>query len=138
MDNKIAELISKALEARKSSYSPYSGYKVGAALMDGDGRIFKGCNIENASYSATICAERTAFFKAISEGSTSFSAIAIAGGSGDIADDYAYPCGACRQVMSEFCDSDFKVIVAVSIEDYKIYTLDELLPMNFGKGNLGK
>ena len=102
-----SDLLNKAIEASENSYSPYSGFRVGAALLTGDGRIFKGCNIENASYSMTICAERTAFFKAISEDCTEFQAIAVAGSSDDNFSEPCIPCGACLQVMSEFCSSDF-------------------------------
>ncbi|MBR4083765.1 MAG: cytidine deaminase [Lachnospiraceae bacterium] len=131
------ELIQKAMEMTKLSYAPYSGYHVGAALLTKDGRIFTGCNIENASYGATNCAERTAFFKAVSEGIKDFEAIAIVGAPADEAaentfSDYAYPCGICRQVMQEFCTKDFCIIVAKSTEDYKKYTLQELLPFGFG------
>lgn len=131
------ELIQKAIEMTKLSYAPYSGYHVGAALLAKDGRIFTGCNIENASYGATNCAERTAFFKAISEGVNDFEAIAIVGAPADaIAEntfsEYAYPCGICRQVMQEFCKKDFCIIVAKSTEDYQKYTLPELLPYGFG------
>lgn len=127
----IEKLANEALLARANSYSPYSGFKVGAALLCGDGTIFTGCNVENASYPATVCAERTAFLKAVSEGKREFKAIAIAGGSDETPDDYAYPCGICRQVMSEFCKGDFCVIVAKSVSDVKIFTLDELLPARF-------
>ena len=133
------ELIKAALEARRSSYSPYSGYKVGAALYNKDGRIIKGCNVENTSYGLSNCAERTAVFKAVSEGLRDFEAIAIVGGKeeGDDTGDYAYPCGACRQVLREFClPETFKVIVARSVSDYKEHTLSELLPESFGPENL--
>lgn len=120
-------LIEKAVEAAKNAYAPYSMYHVGAALLTKSGKIFTGCNVENASYGATNCAERTAFFKAVSEGFREFEAIAIVSFS-----DYAYPCGICRQVMQEFCDGDFRIIVAKSEEDYKEYTLGELLPFGFG------
>ncbi len=133
------ELIREAFAARRSSYSPYSGYKVGAALYNKDGRIVRGCNVENASYGLCNCAERTAVFKAISEGLQDFEAIAIAGGSeeGDSVSDYAYPCGACRQVLREFVVPEtFKVIVARSETDYKEFTLAELLPDSFGPNNL--
>ena len=119
------------------SYAPYSGYHVGAALLAKNGNIYAGCNIENASYGATNCAERTAFFKAVSEGVKDFEAIAIVGAPADAAaentfSEYAYPCGICRQVMQEFCKKDFGIIVAKSTEDYKKYTLQELLPFGFG------
>lgn len=134
-------LIRAALHARTHSYAPYSNYLVGAALLTDDHTIIEGSNIENASYGATNCAERTAFFKAVSEGFTHFTMIAIAGGP-DTDDkhcvsDFAYPCGICRQVMREFCDPDtFRVIVARSVDDYEIYTLSELLPHSFGPENL--
>lgn len=130
-------LIEKAMAASKLAYAPYSKYHVGAALLAESGEIFTGCNVENASFGATNCAERTAFFKAISEGVTDFKAIAIVGGPADgIGEsqfsEYAYPCGMCRQVMQEFCKPDFKIIVARTVEDYKCYTLQELLPFGFG------
>lgn len=131
------ELIQKAMEMTRISYAPYSGYHVGAALLAKNGNIYTGCNIENASYGATNCAERTAFFKAVSEGVKEFEAIAIVGAPADAAaentfSDYAYPCGICRQVMQEFCKKDFGIIVAKSTEDYKKYKLHELLPFGFG------
>lgn len=126
-------MIRAALEARKSAYTPYSHYQVGAALLAEDGEIISGCNIENASYGATCCAERTAVFKAVSEGKRRFQAIAIAGGlEGEEPVDYAYPCGICRQVLNEFGGEDFKVIIAKSVTDYREYTLKELLPHGFG------
>lgn len=129
----IPDLVKNALCARNQAYAPYSRYKVGAALLTSDGRIYQGCNVENASYGATNCAERTAFFKAISEGTRQFSAIAIAGGPEDKPiTEYAYPCGICRQVMQEFCDPKFQIIVVKSENEYKIMTLDELLPHGFG------
>ena len=135
MDNK--ELIRQALEAREMAYAPYSGFKVGAALLTKEGRVYKGCNIENAGYTPTNCAERTAFFKAVSEGEREFSAIAIVGGKGDLPTDYAYPCGVCRQVMMEFCDpEEFQIILATGKEQYEIFTLKELLPLGFGPNNL--
>lgn len=127
------ELIRAALDARKNAYTPYSHYQVGAALLTEDGEIVSGCNIENASYGAACCAERTAVFKAVSEGKRRFRAIAIAGGAeGAEPGDYAYPCGICRQVLNEFCDENLKVIVAKSTADYREYTLKELLPHGFG------
>ncbi|MCR5754128.1 MAG: cytidine deaminase [Acetatifactor sp.] len=126
-------LIEQALEAKKRAYTPYSHFSVGAALLTRDGRIYQGCNIENASYGATNCAERTAFFKAVSEGETEFVAIAIVGGMKEQKPvEYAYPCGICRQVMNEFADADFQVIVAKSIREYKTYMLSDLLPYSFG------
>lgn len=132
----MEELIRMALKARDNSYCPYSGYRVGAALMDTDGRIFTGCNIENAAFTPSICAERTAFSKAVSEGSRTFKQIAIAGGKKDMPDDYAFPCGVCRQVMAEFCDGDFEIITVINEQKYKINTLQELLPERFGRTNL--
>lgn len=134
------ELIRKALEVRQKAYAPYSGFMVGAALLCKDGRIFTGCNIENASYGATNCAERTAFFKAVSEGYREFTAIAIAGGRKEAQSlEYCAPCGICRQVMSEFCDSDaFLVILPRSEEDYKSYTLGQLLPLGFTSADMEK
>lgn len=133
------QLIENAIEARKMAYTPYSNYKVGAALLSSDNKIIKGCNIENAAYGPTNCAERTAFFKAVSEGVKEFSAIAIVGGlenETDLFSGYAFPCGVCRQVMREFCDSEFEIVVARSVTDYKVYTLGELLPESFGPDNL--
>ena len=137
-DKTIRTLISAAIKARKLSYSPYSHYQVGAALLSEDGQVVTGCNIENAAYTPTNCAERTAFFKAISEGCRDFRAIAIVGSpEGDVLTQYAYPCGVCRQVMMEFCDpSDFQIIVAKSENDYLVKTLQELLPEGFGPDNL--
>ena len=130
-------LISQALRARQRAYAPYSHYQVGAALLTASGEIFTGVNIENASFGATNCAERTAFFKAVSEGRLQFAKIAIAGGiAGEEPKDYAYPCGICRQVMQEFCGEDFQIIVAKSESDYKVYTLKELLPEGFGGESL--
>ena len=127
------DLIQAALEAREMAYVPYSHFTVGAALLTAEGETYQGGNIENASYGATNCAERTAIFKAVSEGRRSFRAIAIAGGMEDKEPvDYAYPCGICRQVMQEFAGEDFRIIVARSVFDYKIYRLEELLPHGFG------
>ena len=133
----IKILIKKALEMRNFSYTPYSHYNVGAALLTADGRIYTGCNIENASFTPTNCAERTAFFKAVSEGVKDFKAIAIVGGAegAEVLDDCS-PCGVCRQVMSEFCKDDFKVICAKSEDDYRIENLTEVLPYRFGPKNL--
>lgn len=131
------QLIKIALEAREKSYSPYSGYKVGAALLTAAGKVYTGCNIENASYTPTNCAERTAFFKAVSEGERSFEAIAIVGGKGDKPTDYAWPCGVCRQVMMEFCNPKiFRVITAIDTGKYVSKTLEEMLPCGFGPDNL--
>ncbi len=133
----VEALAREALKARGSAYAPYSHYTVGASLLTEEGARFTGCNIENASYGATNCAERTAFFKAVSRGERKFLAIAVAGGmEGEEPVDYAYPCGICRQVMREFCSDDFKVIVVKSEGDYREYRLDELLPSGFGGESL--
>lgn len=132
-----SELIRLALEARKMSYAPYSGFKVGAALLTKNGEVYTGCNIENAGYTPTNCAERTAFFKAVSEGKREFEAIAVAGGKGEAPDNYAWPCGVCRQVMAEFCNPEsFRVITAISEMEYVEKTLSEMLPYGFGPDNL--
>ena len=131
------ELIETALKAREFSYSPYSKFRVGAALLAKNGKVYTGCNIESASYTPTNCAERTAFFKAVSEGEREFEAIAIAGGYDGAPTEYSYPCGVCRQVMMEFCDpKSFRVITAVSKEKYLEKTLEEMLPYGFGPSNL--
>lgn len=128
-----------AVSAMKNSYSPYSGYRVGAALLTESGKIFSGCNIENSAFSPTVCAERVAIFKAVSEGEKRFSAIAVAGGKdGSIQGEFP-PCGVCRQVMAEFCSPDFKILaVSNSDGDYSEHTLSELLPMSFSPENLEK
>ena len=124
------KLIEKAIEARKFSYSPYSHFCVGAALLCSDGRVYTGCNIENRAYGPTNCAERTAIFKAVSEGKREFEAIAIVGGEEELV--WCYPCGVCRQVMAEFCDGGrFKIICGKSPYEYRVYTLNELLPEMF-------
>ncbi len=129
----IQRLIAEAYEAKKYSYAPYSNFHVGAALCTVSGRIFRGCNIENAAYSPTNCAERTAFFKAVSEGEREFSGIAIVGDK----DEYLTPCGVCRQVMTEFCDAKtFQIVLARNKTDYRIYTLEELFPGAFSVKNL--
>ena len=132
------DLIEQALKARRSAYAPYSGYKVGAALLCKDGSVYTGCNVENASYGAANCGERTAVFKAVSEGQREFTAIAITGGRDDGEMDFAYPCGICRQVLREFVDPErFMVLVGKSTEDYREMTLEALLPSSFGPDNLG-
>lgn len=131
------ELIETALKAREFSYSPYSKFKVGAALLAQNGKVYTGCNIESASYTPTNCAERTAFFKAVSEGEREFEAIAIAGGYDGAPTEYSYPCGVCRQVMMEFCNpKSFHIITAISKEKYIEMTLEEMLPCGFGPSNL--
>lgn len=133
----IGKLIDTANEQLKFSYTPYSNFKVGAALLAKNGEIFTGCNIENASYTPTNCAERTAFFKAVSEGVRDFQAICIVGGKDGKLTEYTAPCGVCRQVMMEFCNpKTFQIILAVDKERYEIYTLEELMPLGFGPLNL--
>ena len=119
------QLIKAAKQAQALSYSPYSGFKVGAALLCKSGKVYTGCNIENASFSATVCAERTALFKAVSEGEREFSAIAIVGNT-----DLCFPCGVCRQVMSEFCGKNFKIYLEENGKPVT-YALGELLPGRF-------
>lgn len=129
------QLIELALQARSNAYCPYSGFAVGAALLCADGSVYTGCNIENSAFSPTNCAERTAFFKAVSEGKSDFVKIAVVGGSADceIPENICPPCGVCRQVMREFCSADFEVVMAENSEDYKVMTLSELLPESFDK-----
>lgn len=135
----IQELISAAMAQLERAYAPYSHFKVGAALLTEEGRIYTGCNIENAAYTPTNCGERTAFFKAVSEGERSFRAICIVGGMDGVPTDYTAPCGVCRQVMMEFCSpEEFEIILASGAEDYQVYKLKDLLPRGFGPGNLEK
>ena len=135
----VEELVEKAMKAMEMSYSPYSGFRVGACLLTSDGDYYTGCNIENAAYTPTNCAERTAFFKAVSEGRRDFTAIAVCGGPDGVIKDYCAPCGVCRQVMREFCNpSAFRILVAKSAEDYREYTLEQLLPDSFGPNDLEK
>ncbi len=137
MEYDIQELARTALSMRKMSYTPYSHFNVGAALLSKDGKIYTGCNIENASFTPTNCAERTAFFKAVSEGVKEFTAIAIAGGpAGEDPIDYCPPCGVCRQVMSEFCTDSFEIILVKSETEYETFTLPEILPKRFGPKDL--
>lgn len=134
MNKKI--LIEKALAARGAGYSPYSHFAVGAALLSADGRIFTGANIESASYTPTVCAERVAFFTAVHQGVTEFSAIAVVGGkAGEAVTSYCAPCGVCRQVMAEFCTGDFEIILYDG-KTPKVYTLNDLLPERFDKADL--
>ena len=130
------ELIKMAEEARVHSYCPYSGFSVGTALLSRNGRVFTGCNIENAAYGPSNCAERTAFFKAVSEGVTEFSAIAIIGGKKNEKGQFCAPCGVCRQVMSEFCKEDEFDVILGNEEGFRVYKLKELLPESFGAANL--
>ncbi len=128
----IEELITAAHEMQQFSYCPYSGFSVGAALLTADGKIYRGCNIENAAYSPSNCAERTAFFKAVSEGERDFKAVAIVGGKDRKIGEFCFPCGVCRQVMAEFCDPDsFQIITRNSSGETVIRTLRELLPDSF-------
>lgn len=126
------QLVKAAYEAQKMAYAPYSHWVVGAALLTAEGKIYKGCNIESATFSPTVCAERTAFFKAVSEGERHFAAIAIVGNAEGTAmgkADVCPPCGVCRQVMTEFCSGDFEIVLAKSYDDYAVYTLAELMPL---------
>lgn len=131
-------LVSCAMEAMKNSYAPYSGYNVGAALLADSGNIYRGCNIENAAYSPSICAERSAVACAVSAGERHFEAIAVCGGRAGSIDGIFPPCGVCRQVLREFCGADFKVILAKSGGEYEIYTLGQLLPESFGPDYIEK
>ena len=133
----INQLIDTAIHQLKYSYTPYSNFKVGAALLAKNGQVYTGCNIENAGYTPSNCAERTAFFKAVSEGVREFDAICVVGGANKELKEITAPCGVCRQVMMEFCNpEEFQIILAVSKEQYEIYTLKELLPLGFGPSNL--
>lgn len=132
----IIALAESAKKAMENSHSPYSGFRVGAALLCEDGTVYTGCNIENASYSVTCCAERTAFFKAVSDGKLNFTDLAVCGGKGgELEGTFCPPCGVCRQVMREFCRDDFKIHL-VSAAGIKTLTLAELLPLSFGPENL--
>ncbi|MBE5063345.1 cytidine deaminase [Lachnospiraceae bacterium DSM 108991] len=136
-ETKIQELIETAAAQLAFSYTPYSHFKVGAALLAKNGRVYTGCNIENAAYTPTNCAERTAIFKAVSEGVREFEAICIVGGPEGRIVDYTPPCGVCRQVMMEFCQpEEFQIILAKGKDDYLIYKLKDLMPQGFGPGNL--
>lgn len=137
-DKIIEEAIDVAFDSRNYAYTPYSNFKVGAALICKNKQIYGGCNIENSSYGATNCAERTAFYKAISDGIKDFIGIVIVGGKDNDNDfDYCAPCGICRQVMTEFCDlNNFKIILAKSKSDYKVFTLEQMLPYSFTKKDL--
>jgi len=129
------ELICLAEQARQNAYAPYSEFRVGAALLGASGRVYLGCNIENAAYTPTNCAERTAFFKAVSEGERQFSAIAIVGGQGESTAELCAPCGVCRQVMAEFCNPDFRILLGNS-SHIRACTLDELFPLSFSPRDL--
>ena len=131
------ELLLKAIEAREMAYAPYSDHKVGAALVGKSGKVYTGCNVENAAYTPTNCAERTAIFKAVSEGEREFTAIAVVGGLGDKLSDVCAPCGVCRQVLAEFCDGDLHVVMGTPGK-IVVSTLADLLPLSFGKSDLSK
>ena len=124
-------LCEEAIRAREIAYAPYSKFRVGAALLTASGRVFRGCNIENISYSTTVCAERVAFFKAVSEGERCFLRLAVAGGHGAKLDSTCTPCGVCRQVMAEFCPPDFPVLIVTGPDTFESYTLEQLLPQAF-------
>jgi len=129
------ELMRLAVQAREKSYSPYSGFRVGAALLAKSGKVYLGCNIENAAYTPTVCAERTALFKAVSEGEREFDAIAIVGGMYENIADFCAPCGVCRQALAEFCKKDFRLVLG-NPDNIKVFTFEEILPFAFGKANL--
>ena len=128
------DLMSAACAAREMSYSPYSGFSVGAALLCADGTIYTGCNIENAAYTPTVCAERTAFFKAVSDGRLRFTAIAVTGGRHGKTSPFCPPCGVCRQVMTEFCLPDFRILLGTR-ETIRVFSLVEILPFSFTNQN---
>ena len=130
------QLVKNALSAMKSAYAPYSGFSVGAALLARSGKVYLGCNIENAAYSPSVCAERTAFFKAVSEGEREFEAIAIVGGPSGCASQECPPCGVCRQVMREFCGDGFQILLGKSDGSFRVFTLSELLPESFSPKQL--
>ncbi len=127
----IEKLIKKAIEMLNFSYAPYSNFHVGAALLTSEGEIYTGCNIENAAYGPSNCAERTAIFKAVSEGKKEFEAIAVVGGKNGKIENFCPPCGVCRQVLAEFCKKEFEIVLAKSTNEYKIITLEQLLPESF-------
>ncbi len=129
------ELLLQAISAREFAYAPYSGFRVGAALLGKSGKVYLGCNVENAAYSVTNCAERTAIFKAVSEGEREFTAIAIVGGKEEAVSETCAPCGVCRQALSEFCGGDLRVVLGTP-DQLVVYTLADLLPLSFNKNNL--
>ncbi len=129
------QLMERAVEARKMAYAPYSGFCVGAALLGKSGKVYTGCNVENAAYSPTNCAERTALFKAVSEGEREFVSIAIVGGRGESIAEFCAPCGVCRQVLAEFCDEDFRIVLG-NPNNAQAFTFKELFPFSFGKKDL--
>ena len=130
------KLAQAAVDAKAASYSPYSNFQVGAALLTKDGKIYTGCNIESASYTPTNCAERTALFTAVAQGEREFAAIAIAGSPVGKAPNYCYPCGVCRQMLKEFAKDDMAVIIAKTATDYRVHTFGELFPHGFGPEDL--
>lgn len=132
------ELVLKAIDAMKNSYSPYSNFKVGASLLTESGKVYTGCNIENVAFGPTVCAERVAFFKAISEGEKSFLKIAVVGGKDGIISSSAPPCGVCRQVMREFCNDNFEILIVRENENYEKVLLKDLLPNSFKPEILSK
>ncbi len=132
------ELVLKAIEAMKNSYSPYSDFKVGAALLSESGKVFTGCNIENVAFGPSICAERVAFFKAISDGENCFSKIAVIGGKAGVISSATPPCGVCRQVMREFCSDDFEILIVKENNEYDKVFLKDLLPYSFKPEILSK
>ena len=129
------ELVNIAIDAMMKAYTPYSGFKVGAALLTEDGKVYIGCNIENAAYSPTVCAERVAFFSAVRDGERKFTKIAVVGGMGGKLSSFTYPCGVCRQVMREFCDDNFVLVVSDG-KDIKEHTLTDILPCSFSPKDL--
>ena len=132
-DKELYELAKKAME---NSYSPYSDCKVGAALLCENGKVFTGTNIENAAFGPTVCAERVAIFKAVSEGEKEFSKIAVVGGKGGVINGIFAPCGVCRQVLREFCDDDFEILLGETEDNFKTVTLKDLLPLSFSPDNV--
>lgn len=138
MNRSDRDLIERAMGVLGGAYAPYSHFHVAAALLCRDGSVYTGVNVENASYPAAVCAERSAILRAVNDGRRDFEAIVICGGRNGVVTDYCPPCGICRQVMREFCDpNEFKIILAKSPEEYQEYTLEELLPLGFGPENLG-
>ncbi|KXB55137.1 cytidine deaminase [Gemelliphila asaccharolytica] len=131
------KLINLAIEARKKAYTPYSKFNVGACLLCKNGEIYTGCNIENASLTPTVCAERTAIFKAISEGNKDFKKIVVVGGKNEKLNDFCAPCGVCRQVISEFVNDNFEIILAINENNYKVYNFRrDIFPLGFTKDDL--
>ena len=131
-------LAAAAVAVKNRAYAPYSGFHVGAALLCTDGTIYDGCNVESAAYSATVCAERAALVKAVSDGARTFAAIAVAGSYPGAGGDYCYPCGVCRQMLHEFAGEGFELVVAKTARDYRVHRWEEILPFGFGPGDLGK